>query len=374
MRAWLVLPAFGRTRSWAPAPPPRIVPATRSRARTTRTTAEWKPRTAPIPARPNGKASSIWSAQGPTVWGTQGPTVADIGQGCGKPEALHDVPAKFACELLKAIAMAESGWTQFCVPDTPADQVGGASANHHLLRLRLRRRPGHQRDARRRKPELRSAARGRRAHLQPGHRRQHPGQQVARHQMRRATTSRPSSRTGTRRCGRTTAWRTPTTRATRSTARAGESTIPRSAARPRTKRKYSAGWSTPAGSDWVSVPLAYPDPAEVGGSGAPPNLNEPHCASPTDCAGNRSGAHVQLFRWHHAAGRRSRRQRLPPTRGSGGLPAGGSGGAPSDGRPAGRAAAGGGAGQQTRVVGDDDRGCGCRSRPSARAKAPWFRL
>ena len=35
-----------------------------------------------------------------------------------------DEPATFPCELLKAIAMNESGWTQFCVPTTPPDQVG----------------------------------------------------------------------------------------------------------------------------------------------------------------------------------------------------------------------------------------------------------
>jgi len=66
-------------------------------------------------------------ATGPGAWGTQGPAVPDIGQGCGKPEPMHDVPAIFPCELLRAIAMQESGWRQFCVPDTPADQVGGAS-------------------------------------------------------------------------------------------------------------------------------------------------------------------------------------------------------------------------------------------------------
>ena len=66
-------------------------------------------------------------SQGPSVWGSQGPSVSDIGQGCGKPEPLHSVPARFPCELLKAIATIESGWRQFCVPDTPSDQVGGAS-------------------------------------------------------------------------------------------------------------------------------------------------------------------------------------------------------------------------------------------------------
>src|SRR5512145_2052068 len=42
-------------------------------------------------------------SQGPAAWGDQGPSVTDIGQGCGKPEPLHSVPARFPCELLKAI-------------------------------------------------------------------------------------------------------------------------------------------------------------------------------------------------------------------------------------------------------------------------------
>ena len=66
-------------------------------------------------------------AQGPSVWGTSGPTVPDIGQGCGKPMPTVQISPKFPCELLKAIAMQESGWRQFCVPSTPPDQVGGAS-------------------------------------------------------------------------------------------------------------------------------------------------------------------------------------------------------------------------------------------------------
>jgi MYXO-CTERM domain-containing protein len=61
------------------------------------------------------------------VWGSAGPSAGNIGQGCGHPETLHSVAARFPCELLKAIAMAESGWTQFCVPDQPSDEVGGAS-------------------------------------------------------------------------------------------------------------------------------------------------------------------------------------------------------------------------------------------------------
>ena len=64
-------------------------------------------------------------SRGPAVWGSAGPAVGDIGQGCGKPEPIHDVPARFPCELLKAITQVESGWKQFCVPTTPGDQVGG---------------------------------------------------------------------------------------------------------------------------------------------------------------------------------------------------------------------------------------------------------
>jgi hypothetical protein len=66
-------------------------------------------------------------SQGPAVWGNKGPSVGDIGQGCGKPEAYHTVPARFPCELLKGIAKVETGWRQFCVPDLPSDQVGGPS-------------------------------------------------------------------------------------------------------------------------------------------------------------------------------------------------------------------------------------------------------
>ncbi len=61
---------------------------------------------------------------GPATWGDGLPSVAPIRAGC---DPFQTVPARFPCELLKAMAMAESGWQQFCVPDRPADQVGGAS-------------------------------------------------------------------------------------------------------------------------------------------------------------------------------------------------------------------------------------------------------
>ena len=78
------------------------------------TTAEWKAIFARV-------------SQGPSAWGTDGPAVGSIGQGCGKPMPSTSTAAHFPCELLEALTWQESGWKQFCVPDRPADQVGGAS-------------------------------------------------------------------------------------------------------------------------------------------------------------------------------------------------------------------------------------------------------
>jgi hypothetical protein len=61
------------------------------------------------------------AAAGPAGAGWTGPTIPDIDDGCPNPvkESAH-----FPCELVKAIAMQESGWVQFCAPTEPSDQVG----------------------------------------------------------------------------------------------------------------------------------------------------------------------------------------------------------------------------------------------------------
>ncbi|MEO6420536.1 MAG: hypothetical protein ABIP39_14055 [Polyangiaceae bacterium] len=61
---------------------------------------------------------------GQASWGTDGPNIGTMGSGCAHPVATHDVPAHFPCHVLQAIAMQESGWVQFCKPDTPASEVG----------------------------------------------------------------------------------------------------------------------------------------------------------------------------------------------------------------------------------------------------------
>jgi hypothetical protein len=66
-------------------------------------------------------------SKGPVAWGTGGPWVGSIQSGCGSPQQPTQVTAVFPCELLRAIAMQESSWIQFCVPVQPPDQAGGAS-------------------------------------------------------------------------------------------------------------------------------------------------------------------------------------------------------------------------------------------------------
>ncbi len=63
-------------------------------------------------------------SQGPAMWGSNGPIVKAIKRGCDLPTAPVDVPPVFPCHVLKAIAMAESGWQQFCKPDAPSSSVG----------------------------------------------------------------------------------------------------------------------------------------------------------------------------------------------------------------------------------------------------------
>ncbi len=62
---------------------------------------------------------------GPEAWGNLAPGVQSLTRGCNQPEAPHAVPARFPIEVLKAIAMHESSWTQFCVPNI--NQSGGPS-------------------------------------------------------------------------------------------------------------------------------------------------------------------------------------------------------------------------------------------------------
>jgi hypothetical protein len=228
-------------------------------------------------------------AKGPNVWGNQGPAVANIGQGCGKPEPLQSVPAQFACELLKAIAMAESGWTQFCVPDRPADQVGGPSRT--IISFDCGYGVG-------------QVTSGMHKGESPAFDRQRvaaePLYNMATGASILASKWRATKCVGDNQPTIVEHWYTAVwaynglayvnnpNNPNYSSTRGVYNPVVGGAAPY--QEKVFGRVEYPSGSPprWQSVPLAYPDPADVGGASSPPELPEPHCASPTDCANRRA--------------------------------------------------------------------------------------
>lgn len=311
-------------------------------------------------------------AQGPSVWGSKGPSVSDIGQGCGKPEPLHSVAARFPCEVLKAIAMQESGWKQFCVPSTPADQVGGASrtiisfdCGYGVGQVTSGMHTG----------ESPSFDRSRVA--------SDPTYNLATGTQILASKWKATNCVGDNQPSIVEDWYTAVwaynglayvnnpSNPTYSSSR-GVWNPSAGGGAPYQERVF--GWvEHPPGNPayWKSVALAYPNPANVGGSGSPPALPEPSCASPTDCSNKRQVHTSYCFSTNPGdAG----------TAGSGGSGTGGSSAGGSGGLGTGGSAAGGSGGgnplpdaapgydagadgspasQHSRVVGSNS-GCACR--------------
>lgn len=236
------------------------------------TTAEWQP---------------IFDlvSRGPSVWGDAGPSVSDLGQGCGKPETYHTVPARFPCELLKAIAMIESGWRQFCVPDTPADEVGGASRT--IISFDCGYGVG----------QVTSGM--------------HTGESPAFDRDRVAGDATYNLATGTQilaskwkatKCVGDNQppiiedWYTATW-AYNGLAYVNNPNNPNydpnrgvwdpavGGAAPYQEKVYGRMEFT--GGKWTPTATAYPNPGDIGGGSSPPALPEPDCASPTDCANHR---------------------------------------------------------------------------------------
>ncbi|MDP2271875.1 MAG: hypothetical protein Q8N23_31285 [Archangium sp.] len=277
-------------------------------------------------------------SQGPSVWGSAGPSVPDLGQGCGKPMPTVQVSAKFPCEVLKAIAMVESGWRQFCVPTTPSDQVGGASRT--IISFDCGYGIG----------QVTSGM--------------HIGEAPNFDRARVASDPTYNLATGTRILGEK--WR-----ATRCV---GDN-------QPRViEHWYSAVWAynglaysnnpnnpnfdsargvyrpsvggaapyqekvfgwmeyPPAAGQWTSVALAYPKLSDIGTTGSPNTLPDPSCASPASCASTRSTHVSGCFQMNADAG----------TGGGGGTTGGGAGG--------GGGATGGGGGSTRPDAGAPDAG------------------
>lgn len=225
-------------------------------------------------------------SRGPSAWGNAGPSVGDIGEGCGNPEPLHQVPARFPCELLKSIAMVESGWRQFCVPTTPSDQQGGPSRT--IISFDCGYGIG----------QVTSGM--------------HVGENPDFDRQKVASDPTYNLATGTRiLAGKWAAtncvgdnqptiiedWYTATW-AYNGLAYVNNPNNPNydsdrgvydpavGNACPYQERVFGR-IEHPTSGYWPSVPLAYPDPADCGGTGQPPDLPEPSCASPTDCANAR---------------------------------------------------------------------------------------
>ncbi len=224
-------------------------------------------------------------SQGPVVWGDKGPSVSDIGQGCGKPEAYHVVPARFPCELLKGITKVESGWRQFCVPTTPSDQVGGASRTiisfdcgygigQVTSGMHVGENPGFDRNRVAADPTYNLAT----------------GTQIL------AAKWKATNCVGDNQPTVVEHWYTATW-AYNGLAYVNNPNNPNYSTNrgvwnpavgggaPYQEKVY--GFMENTGGQWDAVPLAYPNRGDIGGGSSPPDLPEPDCASPTDCVNKR---------------------------------------------------------------------------------------
>jgi MYXO-CTERM domain-containing protein len=320
-------------------------------------------------------------SKGPAVWGNAGPDVGDIGQGCGKPEALHNVPAKFPCELLKAIAMVESAWKQFCVPETPADQAGksertiisfdcGYGVGQVTSGMHTGETPSFDRDRVAGDPTYNLAT----------------GTQIL------ASKWKATNCVGDNQPTIVEDWYTATW-AYNGLAYSNNPSNPnldpnRGVYDPAVGGSYAYQEKVfgrienpPDAQHWNSVALAYPNRSDCGSTGQPPDLPEPECASPTDCNNHRS-THVSSCLGTNP----------PEDAGTGGAAgASGAGGAAGQGGSAGHAPdsstpAGAGGSSQAGSGGQDagptgtpaswnnqqeDSGCGCRAAGRTGAWGAW---
>jgi MYXO-CTERM domain-containing protein len=226
---------------------------------------------------------------GPAAWGTSGPAVGPIGQGCGKPEPLHDVAPVFPCELLRAIAMQETGWRQFCVPDQPADQVGppertivafdcGYGVGQVTSGMHTGETPAFDR--------ARVAA--------------DPTYNLATGTLILAQKWRATNCVGDNQPKIIEDWYVATwaynglayvnnpNNANYDAMRPVCDPNAGCPARPYQERIW--GWMEhpPSAAHWTSLAPAYPNRGDVGTTGVPPDLPEPSCAGPTDCVNTRA--------------------------------------------------------------------------------------
>ncbi len=250
----------------------------------------------PVPGKNPGVAAwqSIFAevSGGQASWGSDGPPgVGTIGSGCGKPNPTVKVPAHFPCHVLYAISMVESGWRQFCVPDTPSASVGapsrtivsfdcGYGIGQVTSGMHVGETPKFDRN--------RVAA--------------EPTYNLATGTFILASKWNATSCIGDNDPDIVEDWYAAIW-AYNGLAYSNNPNNPnltpgRGVYDPKNGGSYTyqekvMGWMEhpPADGRWASLAPAYPNRGEVGGSGSPPALSEPSCASPTDCTKTRKTHH-----------------------------------------------------------------------------------
>jgi hypothetical protein len=225
-------------------------------------------------------------AGGKATWGSDGPDIGVMGAGCANPIATHDVPAHFPCHVLQAIAMQESGWQQFCVPDSPASSVGapertivsfdcGYGVGQVTTGMHVGETPTFDRDRVAGDPTYNLAT----------------GTLILRDKWK-ATKCVGDNNPDLVEDWYTAIWayyglaysnnpNNPNLKADRGPydpAKGGSYTY----------QERVLGWMEhPTSGRWPVLAPAYPNRGDIGGAGSPPALPEPSCASPTDCTTTR---------------------------------------------------------------------------------------
>ncbi len=244
------------------------------------------PGTNPTPAQWQSIFAVV--SNGPAAWGSNGPAVGSIGSGCGKPMPSTLVAARFPCELLKAIAMQESSWKQFCVPTTPGDQVGkssrtiiafdcGYGIGQVTSGMHIGETPSFDRARVASDPTYNLAT----------------GTQILASKWK-ATQCVGDNQPSLIEDWYTATWaynglaysNNPSNPSYASTRGVYNPSV--GGSRPYQERVF--GWMEhpPTPTHWDVTAVAYPNPAMVGSSGAPPALAEPACGTPTNCVATRA--------------------------------------------------------------------------------------
>jgi hypothetical protein len=217
-------------------------------------------------------------------WPVEAPALGTIGQGCQRPQAPRQVPAVVPCEMFKGIAMQESLWQQFCVPDRPTDQVGKPSqtiiapdCGYGVVQvtsgMRVGETPSYQ-PARVASEPFYNLAVGANILMQKW----------------RVTACVGDNQPRTLEHWYSAVWaynglsyKNNPMNPVYSSAR-GVWNPRRGGTAPYQEKVY--GWleHPPTPAHWTALALAYPKATQVGGGGAPLKLDEPSCAAPLDCS------------------------------------------------------------------------------------------